>query len=54
MKSSILWDTTPRRPLKVTAVSKKNVAGPAFTLVSCLGNFFDPDDGSDMFLRNVG
>jgi hypothetical protein len=27
---------------------------PAFTLVSCSAYFFDPEDGGDMFLRNVG
>jgi hypothetical protein len=27
---------------------------PAFTLVSCSAYFFDPEDGGDIFLRNVG
>jgi hypothetical protein len=27
---------------------------PALTLVCCSAYFFDPEDGGDMFLRNVG
>jgi hypothetical protein len=27
---------------------------PPFTLVSCSAYFFDPEDGGDIFLRNVG
>jgi hypothetical protein len=27
---------------------------PAITLVSCSTYFFDPEDGDDMFLRNIG
>jgi hypothetical protein len=27
---------------------------PAFTVISCSAYFFDPEDGGDMFLRNVG
>jgi hypothetical protein len=26
----------------------------AFTVVSCSAYFFDPENGGDMFLRNVG
>jgi hypothetical protein len=65
MKSTIFWDTTPCSPLSVNGrfggtyrlhhqnrknkLSKKpawNVANSAF--------YFAPDNGGDMFLRNVG
>jgi hypothetical protein len=32
----------------------EKVMPPAFTLASCSAYFFDPEDGGDMFLRNVG
>jgi hypothetical protein len=41
MKNTIFWDITPCSPLKVNAVIS-------------LGLFFYPEDGGDMFLRNVG
>jgi hypothetical protein len=37
-KSTIFWDIT----------------SPAFTLVSRSAYFFDPEDGGDMFTRNIG
>jgi hypothetical protein len=43
MKSAILWDTTPCGPLRVTC----------FHAGILLGLFY-PEDGGDMFLRNVG
>jgi hypothetical protein len=51
MKSSILWDTRPCSQLKL----KRRFGGkcrihPDFLL----GLFFDTEDGSGMFLRNVG
>jgi hypothetical protein len=42
MKSTIFWDITQNICLP-----------PAFTLISCSA-IFDPEDGGDMFLRNVG
>jgi hypothetical protein len=50
-KSSVLWDITPCSSLKVN----RRYGGtcglpPAFKLVSC----FEPEDGGDMFFRNVG
>jgi hypothetical protein len=50
MKSSVFWDTMPRSLLKAELCLP-----PAFTLVSCLTYvFFDPKDGGDMFLQNIG
>jgi hypothetical protein len=49
MKNTILWDITPCSPLKVNLL-----------LATCLhagfllGLFFGPENGGDMFLRNVG
>jgi hypothetical protein len=63
MKSTIFWDITPCSLLSVNRSfggtyrlhlqSRKNKLNqpPAFTLVSCSGYFFDPEDGSDVFLR---
>jgi hypothetical protein len=54
---------TGRRNLHVTSATVEKVChvahtylwqAPAFTLVSCSAHFFDPEDGGDMFLRNVG
>jgi hypothetical protein len=42
MKSAIFWDITACSPLKVN-ISEEHVTW-----------FFDPEDGGDMFLRNVG
>jgi hypothetical protein len=38
----------------VKAVIVAKIKAPAFTLVSCSAYFCDPEDGGDMFLRNVG
>jgi hypothetical protein len=67
IKSTIFWDITPCSPLSVNrrfggthrfhlqGVKNKQVASlPAFSLFSFSANFFDPEDGDDMFLRNVG
>jgi hypothetical protein len=61
MKSCIFWDITPCNPFKVNRRSegtcRLHLQGqkirqdpPAGFL---LGLFFDPEDGGDMFLRNV-
>jgi hypothetical protein len=47
MKSFICWDTAPYSPLKVD-----RRFGETYGLHS--GFFFYPEDGGDMFLRNVG
>jgi hypothetical protein len=36
------------------ARNQREILPPAFTLVSCSPYFFDPEDGGDIFLRNVG
>jgi hypothetical protein len=40
--------------LGYNAVEYQPTLPPAFMLVSCSAYFFDPEDGGDMFLRNVG
>jgi hypothetical protein len=49
MKSTILWDITQCSPLGVNFCMT-----PAFKMVSWWIYCFDPEDGSDMFLRNLG
>jgi hypothetical protein len=44
MKSTIFWNITSCSPLLATC----------FHAGFLLGLFFDPEDGGDMFLRNVG
>jgi hypothetical protein len=56
VKSSIFWDITSCSPLKVN----RRFGGRCRLLATCfhasylLYLFFDPEDGSDIFLRNVG
>jgi hypothetical protein len=56
MKRSVFWDMTPCRPLKITYFSEDNFSSiclpPVFTLLF-VGLFSDPENGSDMFFRNV-
>jgi hypothetical protein len=49
--SSIFWNTMPHTPLKVNS----RFGGTCYLLYAGLelGSFFDPEDGGDMFLRNV-
>jgi hypothetical protein len=69
MKSSIFWDTTPHSPLKVNRLfggtsllhlqgrkicQARNQLATCFHAAFLLLIFFDPEDGGDMFLRNVG
>jgi hypothetical protein len=60
MKSTIFWDITPCSPLKVNqsfgGTYHLNLQGLATCFHSgfLIGVFFDPEDGDDMFLRNIG
>jgi hypothetical protein len=45
-KITVFWDITPRSPLKVNSRF-------GFHAGILLG-LFEPEDGGDMFLRNVG
>jgi hypothetical protein len=69
MKSTIFWDITLCSLLSVkrrfggtyrlhlqdqkNTLCKKFCLPPASMLVSCVAYFFDPEDGGDMFFRNV-
>jgi hypothetical protein len=58
LKSSVFWDITPCGALKVKrpfgGTKEKNSAGYLLHAGFLLALFFDPVDGDDMFLRNVG
>jgi hypothetical protein len=52
MKSSIFWDITPCSPSKANQEAKHETSSRCYLLHadSLFGLFFDPEDGSDMFL----
>jgi hypothetical protein len=63
MKSVIFWDMTPCSPLSVNRLfggtyrlylqGRRNKFSKKSTSKQ-MASFFDPEDGGDMFLRNVG
>jgi hypothetical protein len=55
LKSSILWDITPRGPLKVYRRFRVKCRRPSYLFHAgfSLDLFFDREDGGDMFLRKV-
>jgi hypothetical protein len=53
MKSTIFWDITPCSPLSVNQ-SESGWQAELFHAGFLLGLFFGPEDGGDMFLRNIG
>jgi hypothetical protein len=66
LKNSVLWDIMPCNPMKVsccfgssifkaeTEPNKKRALSRRSRPDFLLGLFFYPEDGSDMFIRNVG
>jgi hypothetical protein len=57
MKSTIFWDITPCRPLSQPTFRRKisiALIASCFHADFFLDLFFYPEDGGDMFLRNVG
>jgi hypothetical protein len=51
MKSTIFWDITPCSPLKD---NRGALLATSFRAGFFPGLLFGPEDGGDMFLRNVG
>jgi hypothetical protein len=54
MKSCVFWDITPCSPLKVNRRFVGACRATYFHAGFLLSLFFDPGDGGDMCLRNVG
>jgi hypothetical protein len=53
MKSSIFWDITPCSLVKVEEKVEQSSTLYLLHAVFWLGLLFEPEDGGDMFLRNV-
>jgi hypothetical protein len=53
MKSTIFSDITPYSPLEVSPASR-TLPATFFQAGFLLASFFDPEDGGDIFVRNVG
>jgi hypothetical protein len=60
LKNCIFWDTRPCSPLNVNrrfGGTRNQLESRVIYLlhaVFLLGSFIDPEDGGDMFLRNIG
>jgi hypothetical protein len=57
MKTSIFWDVTACSLFEVNRSFEGTCSYQASYLLhagSLLGLFFDPEDGTNMFLRNIG
>jgi hypothetical protein len=54
MKSAIFWDITPCSNVSPPSSESKSYACHLLSRGFLLGLLFDPEDGGDMFLRNVG
>jgi hypothetical protein len=57
LKSSIFWDTKPCSPLKANRLfggASPYLLATGIHAGFLLGLFPDPENGGDMFLRNVG
>jgi hypothetical protein len=50
MKIPVFWDITPHNPLKDNRRSACYLLHASFLI----DLFFDPEDGGDMYLRNIG
>jgi hypothetical protein len=54
IKSSIFWDIKPYSPLIAEQVTNRSSTFYLLHAGFSLGLFFDPEESSDTFLRNVG
>jgi hypothetical protein len=57
--STTFWDISPCSPLKINRRFEKHIASTfrveefCFYFRTLLGLFIDPEDGGDIFLRNI-